>query len=300
MSPAGFCESVPHSHRTRALRIAILCTSLLGLPWSAPAENPIGPVSAARIPKGEIPDDQLTGRHIYKRVLDNQFKSFLQESTMSSGDRSGHVQTTKVRMWFQNTRTTDAKHRPRGVASKTLVRYLDPFDLRHTGYLVINNLNRRNDQYVYMNSSKQVRRIDLRGEAVFGTDFSFEDIIPRELEDSTYLRLPDEIVAGRPCFVVEAAPKNFVDSEYSKMRVYVEKDRPVVLHTRYWDKREVQVKELDVDPERIKEINGVWVPHTSKMRQLKMESFTVLEVSEIEPNIELSRNHFDLTRLIGH
>ena len=28
--------------------------------------------------------------------------------------------------------------------------------------------------------------------------------------------------------------------------------------------------------------------------------FTVLEVSKVEPNINFKRNHFDLTRLIGH
>ena len=132
------------------------------------AEEPITPATAAR----EVPDEQLTGRDIYQRVLDNQFQTFKQETTMSSGDSGGHLQATRIRMWFQNTR--DSKNQPRSgvVVSKTLVRYLDPFDLRHTGYLVINNLSRRNDQYVYMNSSKQVRRVDLHGEAVFGTDFS--------------------------------------------------------------------------------------------------------------------------------
>jgi hypothetical protein len=280
--------------------IAILASAAVILPWPAPAEGQMNPSAPARIPKNEIPDDQLTGRDIYKRVLDNQFDSFLQESTLSSGDRSGHVQATRVRMWFQNTEDSETQSHSGGVVSKTLVRYLDPFDLRHTGYLVINNLNRRNDQYVYLNSTKQVRRVDLRGEAVFGTDFSFEDIVPRELEDSTYLRLPDEIVEDRPCFLVEATPKEHVDSEYSKIRIYVEKERSVVLHSRYWDAREIQVKQLDVDPERVREINGVWVPHLSNMRNLKMDSFTVLEVSEIEPNIQFARNHFDLTRLIGH
>jgi len=251
-------------------------------------------------PARTTPDDQLTGRDIYKRVLDNRFDTFLQTSSLISGDRNGNEQKTSLRMWFENFRDADDNPREGIILSKTLVRYLEPFDLRHTGYLVVNNLDRTNDQFVYLNSSRVVRRINLRGEAVFGSDFSFEDVIPKELEDATYVRLADSKAHDIDCFVVEATPSEWVESEYSRIRVFVEKDRPVVLRTLYWDDRNVQIKEMQVDPSAIERINEVWVPRRMTMRNTKMESFSTLIVSKIRPNLELRKSHFDLTRLQGH
>ena len=246
------------------------------------------------------PDDRLTGREIYKRVLDNRFDTFLQTSSLISGDRNGNEQTTSLRMWFENFRDAEGNPREGIVLSKTLVRYLEPFDLRHTGYLVVNNLDRANDQFVYLNSSRVVRRINLRGEAVFGSDFSFEDVIPKELEDATYTRLEDSKMQDIDCFVVEAIPKEWVESEYSRIRVFIEKVRPVVLQTLYWDDRNVQTKVMHVDPAAIEYINDVWVPRRMTMKNIKMESFSTLVVSKIKPNLKLRKSHFDLTRLQGH
>ena len=123
------------------------------------------------------------------------------------------------------------------MVSKTLVRYVYPFDVRFSGYLVISNHERINDQFVYYPSRRKVVRVNLRSEAVFGTDFCYEDVIPREIEESDYERVADETVDGMPVYVVEVVPKPFTASEYSRVRVYVEKERFVPLRTRYWDAR---------------------------------------------------------------
>ena len=86
--------------------------------------------------------------------------------------------------------------------------------------------------------------MNLREEAVFGTDFTFEDIVPDEIEDADYQRLPDEQRDGSTVYVVEVTPKPDANSEYSKFVVYVDKSRCVPLRTRYWDEKGVEVKEL--------------------------------------------------------
>jgi hypothetical protein len=282
------------------LLVGLLVSSAAVLSASAEEPTVLAAAHIAKTANSANPDALLTGRDVYKRVLDNRFHTFIQTSSLISADRSGHEQITKFRMWFENFRDKSEKNKQSKVLSKSMVRYLEPFDLRHTGYLVINNQHRSNDQYVYLNSSRQVRRVNLRGEAVFGSDFSFEDVIPKELEDSTYERLADGEVFGKPCFVVEATPKDYVESEYAHIRVYVEKERPIVLRTLYWDEREIQVKELHVDSQRVDLINDVYVPREMTMTNLKMNSYTKLVVSEIEPNKKFKRRQFDLTRLTGH
>jgi outer membrane lipoprotein-sorting protein len=240
----------------------------------------------------------LSGRDIYQRVLDNSFESFIQESMLISGDRGGNAQESRFKMWFEDLRE---EGQPKGsIIARSLVQYTHPFDIRHSGYLILSKLDDANDQFVYLSSQRRVKRVNLRGEAVFGTDFSFEDILPRQIEDAEYTRLADTQAQGIDCFIVEAIPKRQARSEYSRMQVYVDKQRYVPILTRYWDDREIEVKELKTEPDQIEQIAGVWVPKRMTMRHLKLESYTTLQLDKIEPNPKLTKTTFELRRLEGH
>ena len=278
--------SVSRTHDRVGLLLALLAGMLLA---AAPTPAPIA---------GSL-DPELDGEQIYEQVLHNRFDSFTQESLMSSGDRAGRVQKTRLRMSFKNFRD-DESLPARGVLSKTLVKYTHPFDLRHSGYLVIQNHARINDQFVYFPARRQTVRVNLRGEAVFGTDFSFEDVIPREIEDATYARLPDARVSLLPVYVVEAHPKEQFDSEYSRFRCYVDPKSFVPLRTRYWDRAEVEIKELSTRPADIENIDGIFVPMRLTMRNLLLESYTTLQVTKLVPNPVLSESAFEIRRLESH
>jgi hypothetical protein len=283
---------------------ALAAAALLSTGPGALAESaaPAADVSSAApaLPDALPPEAGLGGREIYERVLRNRFDAYVQVSALVSGDRGGAEQESRLRMMWRSFR--DGDERPtRGVLSKTLVRYTDPFDLRSSGYLIVSNHERPSDQFVYLASARRIRRVNLRGEAIFGTDFTFEDVVPREVEDSSYRRLPDELVEDVPCYVVEVTPLPHVDSEYSRFQVYVEKAHSVPLRTRYWDDRGLEVKELRADPARIREFDGVWVPMAATMRNLQLETFTRLRVEELRPNPpDLRPADFDLRRLEGH
>ena len=281
----------------RRAQLAAITAALL-LAAGAPAAGAADAVQTANAPAA-LDDAKLTGRDIYDRVLRNRFESFSQETQLISGDRGGRRQESRLQLTWQSFR--DENGQPtRGVVSKTLVRYLYPFDVRFSGYLVISNHERLNDQFVYYPSRRKVVRVNLRSEAVFGTDFSYEDVIPREIEESEYKRVADETVSGIPVYVIEVIPKAFTASEYSRVRVYVEKARFVPLRTRYWDDAGVEVKELRAVPSEIREFDGVWLPMKVTMRNLQLDSFTTLVVSNFVPNPNLPLATFDLSRLESH
>jgi hypothetical protein len=251
---------------------------------------------AAKLGKSEA---QLSGRDVYQCVLDNRFDAYVQHAKLVSGDRGDAVQESRLEMTWKSFR--DEKNQPvDGVLSKTIVRYTHPFDLQYSGYLVVNNDGRPNDQFVYLNARRRVRRVNLREEAVFGTDFTFEDIVPREIEDADYRRLPDQDLAGHDVFVVEVIPKGHEDSEYSKFLIHVERQSCVPLLTRYWDEKDVEVKQLTVVADRIRPVEGVYWPMEMTMRNLQLESFTTLVVEDLQPNPKLRRTDFDLRRLESH
>lgn len=275
---------------------AVLALALaIALPLAAAPGDP-APPHGEDVPS---PGSDLSGRDIYQCVLDNRFDSYIQKSKLISGDRGADVQESKLRMTWSTFRGEDDQPTD-GVLSKTLVKYTSPFDLRYSGYLIVNNDQRVNDQFVYLAATRRIRRVNLRREAVFGTDFTFEDIVPREIEDGDYERLPDVIHDGTPVFVVDVVPKEHANSEYSRFRILVEKEHCVPLLTRYWDPRNLLVKEMSVPPESVKEIGGIWWPHEFTMRNMQLETFTTLFVEELEPNPKLARKVFDLRRLESH
>ena len=284
----------------RALLALCLCAHAASADDANPAARVAVKSTAVERMLDGTPDDELTGTQIYERVLANRFDSFRQSARLVSGDRSGKQQATRFNMWFDDTREPDKEPAAGSLLSRTLVRYTHPFDIRHTGYLVLNRLDRTNDQFLYIASERRVKRINLRGEAVFGTDFSLEDVFPREVEDADYERLPDVEHKGEPCFQVQATPKPEQRSEYSRFVVYVEKTRYLPLLTRYWDSRDVEIKQLDAPRASVELHQDVWVPMRLTMTHLKHESFTTLEVNQIDPNPTIRDTTFDLRSLESH
>lgn len=280
----------------RGLALAA-ATALTGAVAAAQGSAPGPGASASGYDDTEA---HLTGRDIYERVLRNRYQNYVQKSRLISGDRGGNEQETRLRLWFQSYKKSHDDVPADGLLSKTIVKYTYPFDLRYTGYLIVNYNQRRSDQFVYLPTYRRTRRVNLRGEAVFGTDFSFEDIIPRELDDATYQRRPDVELDGRKVFVVQAVPTAEANSEYSLFEVYVDKEKDVPLRTRYWDENGIEVKGLDVVPSSIQKIQGVWVPMRMTMRNLRLDSYTTLQIDDLEPNVEMGRAQFSLRNLEGH
>jgi len=244
----------------------------------------------------DTPEAELTGEQIYERALANRFHAYVQDLVMQSGDKASNIQKTVLELKYKSFREEDDK-----ILSKTITKYEAPQDVRHLGYLVIRKANGTEDQFIYRPSARRVRRINLRGEGVFGTDFSLEDILPRELEDATYNRIADEQIDGTPVFVVEVFPTKESDSEYSKFIVYVEKAHYVTIRTRYWDEYEVLTKEGIAKVSSIEVFEGhledgsvkqVWVPRESKMTQLKTGTFTDLNVEKLELDVKLGNRDF--------
>ena len=82
--------------------------------------------------------------------------------------------------------------------------------------------------------------------------------------------------------------------------IAVEKEHFVPIQTHYWDNKRVLIKRLDVDPTSISsyqatekgEPKEVWVALSSKMTQLKLDTFTELNIEDFKANPNLRSRHF--------
>ena len=272
---------------SKCVRAAIALAALAALAGAAPAATD----------DDALPSDvQMNGSDIYRRVTKNRFHSVHQSMELTSGDRSGTEDHSRLWLTWMNVRDGEDKAVD-GFFSKTIVVYSDPFDLRNTSYLVLQREVPPNDQFMYPRSTRKVRRVNLRAETILGTDFSSEDIVPREMESAAYQRLPDEEYAGAARFVVEATPKPEQESRYSRFVMSIEKEHFVPIRTLYWDVGGVQVKELVCDPATIKDFGGVFIPVKCTMKNLQQDTYTIATVEKVEPNPKLSDKVFDPHRL---
>jgi hypothetical protein len=263
----------------------------VGFGVSALADDVVPPPADAGAPGTA----EFSGRDIYERVLANRHRAYFQKQRLVSTDAGGASSTTEVWTRWKDGRVDDGKLK-RGIRSKTLAKYTQPRGVRGVGYLIIQKEGAPNDQFVYFPSARRVRRVNL-GEAIMGTDYSIEDIIPRDIESSEYERVADEAVDGVPCFVVEVHPKPGVGSQYSKLRVYVEKEHYVAIRARYWNLDGVEVKESKTPAAEIEEVDGVWLTRRATMRNLVDDSSTTLTVVEMEPNASIRDSLFTVRYL---
>ena len=82
--------------------------------------------------------------------------------------------------------------------SKAVLRFTAPAEVKGVALLVVNHPDRASDQWMWTPAIERDRRIALqdRSTRFFGTDFSFEDLEERDVDQYDYALLGDETVDG--------------------------------------------------------------------------------------------------------
>ena len=276
---------------------AFVSLSFVALPTTGGAETGNSKSPAAAEVEDAIPEGgSLTGREIYERFLENKFKESFQDLHVESRDPGGNAQTTRFAISLQDHRTEEGEP-TEGVNAKMLVRVSDPFDMRHTAYLMIAKEPGPDDEFAYRPSPRRVQRVDLKNTSLLGTDFTFNDIAFQNIEDADYVRHPDEVIDGREVYVVEANVKETVDVEYHKTMSYLEKEHYIPLRTRYWDDHGVEVKEMKAPAAKIRQFGDTWVATESTMTDLRQQTSSALFVDEVETAPVFHQKTFTVSQL---
>ena len=129
---------------------------------------------------------------------------------------------------------------PNGIDSKLLAKFLDPADIRGTGFLQVEHSDADNDQWVYLPALQKSRRLvaNNKKDSFFGSDFSYGDITLPKPEVYTNTLKPSEAVAGEDCYVVESVPSSETfkeDTGYSKKVSWIRKDNFIEAKVDYYD-----------------------------------------------------------------
>jgi hypothetical protein len=123
-----------------------------------------------------------------------------------------------------------------------------PGDIEDTALLTFAHKVDDDDQWLYLPAVKRVKRISAgnRSGSFVGSEFSYEDMIPQEVEKYSYKWLRDEPCPGSEqleCYVYERYSHD-EDSGYSRQVFWRDKAEYRVFNVVYYDRKNAHLKTL--------------------------------------------------------
>lgn len=180
--------------------------------------------------------------------------------------------------------------------SKAILRFTAPPEVKGVGLLIVNHPDRASDQWMWTPALERDRRIALqdRSGRFFGTDFSFEDLEERDVEQFDYKLLGEEPYAGAACWKLQSRPKEKKQSQYTSSDLWIRKDNYVILHIDHFKKDKV-VRRINYSD--IENIQGIWTAKTLEITDEARKSRTVMRVDGLRYNAPMKDSDFTLEAL---
>jgi Outer membrane lipoprotein-sorting protein len=177
--------------------------------------------------------------------------------------------------------------------SKAVIRFTVPAEVKGVALLIVNHADRASDQWMWTPAIERDRRIALqdRSTRFFGTDFSFEDLEERDVDQYDYVLLGDEACDGGRCWTIQSTPKASKASQYTKAVIWIRKDTYSYARVDLFIKTDV-VRRLTYSA--LRDVQGILTAHTLTMADLRRGSRTELSLDRVQYNLPLKDESFTL------
>lgn len=165
-----------------------------------------------------------------------------------------------------------------------------PADVKGTSFMVWKYPHKDSDRWIYVPALKLVKRIaaDDKRSSFVGSDFTYEDISGRNVEDETHSVLRQEDLNGRPTYVVESKPKAPVD--YSRRVSWIDRERWLPLKEEYFDARNEPQRTFTAD--KVEQTGKYWTITARSMKNLQSGHRTEVVFQEVRYDVGLKPDIF--------
>lgn len=238
-----------------------------------------------------LPASAMTGREIMQRM----------DKVDSSSDSSRQATMLIERGKQKLVRKMRIQNKKYGDDTRSLIRFIEPADVRDTQYLswTYEDTARDDDMWVFFPSENLIRRISGGGKkgSFMRSDFANEDIEVRAVDDDVHTLIEESELDGAAVYVVESTPipEKAKDSNYAKRRVWVDKEKWLALKIEYYDGRDRLIKRLSQGG--LEEIDGIWTATKLIMETPRKKSRTLMQYGDVQYNVGLEDSAFDQSAL---
>lgn len=165
-----------------------------------------------------------------------------------------------------------------------------PADVKGTSFMVWKYPAKDDDRWIFVPTLKLVKRIaaDDKRSSFVGSDFTYEDVSGRALEDETHALVRKESLGGRPTYVVESKPKAAAD--YSRRLSWIDSERWLPLKEEYLDARNEALRTFAAD--KVDQTGKYWTVMARSMKNLQSGHRTEVVYREVEYDVGLKQDIF--------
>lgn len=180
-----------------------------------------------------------------------------------------------------------------GLARSVIV-FHTPATVKNSRFLTVENAGRDDDKWIFLPALKKVRRIAASegGSSFMGTEFTYDDMATRKLDDYSYRLLGSEAVGGRDCDIVEALPKDPKKSQYAKIVTWMAKDPEIRLPLRAQMYKDASTVGKTLTMEEIAQVDGYWMPLRLTMKNEETGRATRLVQQKMELDKAVDERRF--------
>lgn len=181
-------------------------------------------------------------------------------------------------------------------SSKSLLRFTAPAEVKGVALLIHSHPERASDQWMWRPAIERDQRIALqdRSTRFFGTDFSYEDLEERDVNQYDFKLIGEETLDGVACWKVESTPHEKKASQYIKSILWVTKDHYVYVLAESYNKAGVARR---IKYSNVENILGIWTARTVEVTDIKSKGRTVMKLEKLQYNIPLKEEDFTLQAL---
>jgi hypothetical protein len=188
------------------------------------------------------------------------------------------------------------------IGDRLLMRFTYPNDIAGTSFLVWERDGAEDERFLFLPALGRVRRIagSERQESFVGSDFTYEDIGGRALEDYTYTLLNADATVtdaeGRthPAYQLESRAKQ-ADALYPRVVSTVRKDNFVVVRAEIFNRRNEREKEYRVL--KLEQVEGIWTATSVVMTNELDRTRTEMTTTSVDYNVGLKDTDFSRREL---
>ncbi len=225
----------------------------------------------------------LSGKQIIEKVYNRPAgDDQTSDLTMTLINKSGSQRVREIKQF-----TMDL-----GDVEKSIMFFLAPADVKNTSFMSWTyDSDQSDDQWIYLPALKKTKRIssDSKSDYFMGSDFTYDDLGDRKLEDDTHKLLREETIDGKECYVVESLSKD-EDYMYSKTLVWVNKSNFIGVKKEFYDEDEDLLKVLAI--KKVEEVSGIWVITNSEMKNVQKNHRTTMVLNNVQINTGMSASKF--------
>jgi len=177
--------------------------------------------------------------------------------------------------------------------SKSVLRFTAPPEVKGVALLIFNHPDRASDQWMWTPAIERDRRIAFqdRSTRFFGTDFTFEDLEERDVDQYDHAMLGADTIDGAACWKIQSTPKKTRSSQYTRSIVWIRKDNYTTVRLDNFIKDDVVRRLLSSNLENIQ---GIWTARLLDMTDLRRGTHTRLTLQQVKYNSFMKDEAFTL------